>query len=132
MAKNRLLAILKELRLPLSLITWVSSFLQNRQLRLAFDGQIEDFTSINTGIPQGSPISPILFLIYIRDLARAPAIKNWSYLDDFSITTASTSTKKNIRILELKVAKLYKLGSEKQIEFDLDKTELIYFTGIKA
>ena len=71
-------------------------------------------------------------MIYIRDLARAPAIKNWFYLDDFSIIIASTSTRKNIRILELKVAKLYKLSFKKQIEFDLDKTELIYFTRIKA
>ena len=55
------------LLLPTSLILWVSSFLDDRVLRLAFDNSIEVFKSILTGIPQGSPISPILFLIYIRD-----------------------------------------------------------------
>ena len=67
-AKNQLLAILQKLRLPTSLIAWISSFLDSRELRLSFDGQIEEFSTVETGIPQGSPISPILFLIYIRDL----------------------------------------------------------------
>ena len=67
-AKNQLLAILKRLRLPVNLISWISSFLDDRQLRLSFDGQIEEFSLIDTGIPQGSPVSPILFLIYIREL----------------------------------------------------------------
>jgi hypothetical protein len=67
-AKGQLLKKLKGLNLPISLIAWVSSFLSSRSIRLTFDGQIELFQSINTSIPQGSPISPILFLVYIRDL----------------------------------------------------------------
>ena len=60
-ARNRLLAILRKLGMPTSLISWVSFFLANRQLRLLFDNQLEQFSTIDTGIPQGSPISPILF-----------------------------------------------------------------------
>ena len=67
-AKNQLLAILAKLGLPYSLISWVKSFMEKRQLRLAFDGQIEEFSNIAIGIPQGSLISPILFLIYTRFL----------------------------------------------------------------
>ena len=51
MAKNQLLAILKDLRLPTSLIAWVFIYLSKRLLRLAFDGKIEDFKEIITGIP---------------------------------------------------------------------------------
>ena len=67
-SKNRLLNIMKDLRMPPPLITWTSSFLEDRQLRLSFNNDIEDFSLVETGIPQGSPISPILFLIYTRDL----------------------------------------------------------------
>jgi len=74
-SKNRLLQIMISLLLPTSLILWVSSFLDDRVLRLAFDNSIEVFKSILTGIPQGSPISPILFLIYIRDLFKLANIK---------------------------------------------------------
>jgi Reverse transcriptase (RNA-dependent DNA polymerase) len=132
-AKNQLLAILQKLRLPVSLIAWVSSFLADRELRLSFDGQTEDFSKIETGIPQGSPISPILFLIYIRDLfpALASSIRVLSYIDDIALTTLSTSLKKNVRILEREVAKLRELATENAIEFDLAKTELMHFTMVK-
>ena len=130
-AKNQLLAILHKLRLPTSLISWVSSFLSDRFLGLSFNGQIEQSTSINTGIPQGSPISPILFLIYIRDLFPTLAVRVLSYIDDITLSTSSTSLKKNIRILEREAAKIYALGANNAIQFDLEKTELIHFTTSK-
>jgi len=92
-SKNRLLQIMISLLLPTSLILWVSSFLDNRVLRLAFNNSIEVFKSILTSIPQGSPILPILFLIYIRDLFKSANIRFSSYLDDITLTTASKSLK---------------------------------------
>ena len=50
-SKNRLIAILASLKLPISLISWVSSFLDDRVLRLNFNNQLESFSSIETGIP---------------------------------------------------------------------------------
>jgi hypothetical protein len=132
-AKNQLLTILRKLQLPVSLIAWVSSFLVNRELKLSFDGQLEKFSKIDTGIPQGSPISPILFLIYIRDLfpSLTSSVQVLSYIDDIALTTASTSLKKNIRILEREVVKLQELATGNSIEFDLAKTELIHFKMAK-
>ena len=127
MSKNRLLAILKDLKLPLSLILWIESFLSDRVIRLTFDGQIELFKPIRTGIPQGSPISPILFLIYIRDLFQSRAVTLISYLDDISLTTSSKSFSKNTKILEREVKDLIQLGDKNAISFDIAKTELIHF-----
>jgi hypothetical protein len=112
MAKNQLLGILKRLQLLINLISWISSFLEDRVLRLSFDGETEDFSPINTGIPQDSPVSPILFLIYIRDLFPKLAAKPLSYIDNISLTVASTSLKKNVRILQREVAKIYSLGAQ--------------------
>ena len=49
-SKNRLLQIMISLLLPTSLILWVSSFLDDRVLRLAFNNSIEAFKSILTSI----------------------------------------------------------------------------------
>lgn len=127
-AKYRLYTILQQLQLPINLISWVSTFLINRLLRLAFDGQIQDFSTIESGVPQGSPVSPILFLIYIRDLFKSPGITWISYVDDVSLTTVSTSLKKNVKRLELEAKKLFCLAEENCIAFDLAKTDLMHWT----
>jgi hypothetical protein len=100
-------------------------------LRLAFNNSIKVFRSILTGIPQGSPISPILFLIYIRDLFKLVNIKFRSYLDNISLTTASKSLKKNIKTLEREVKNIVDLGKKNTISFNIDKTELIHFNNSK-
>lgn len=50
-AKNQLLGIWKNHRLPTNLIAQVATFLSGRVLRLAFEEQNEEFCKINTGIP---------------------------------------------------------------------------------
>jgi hypothetical protein len=54
-------------------------------------------------------------------------VRDLLYIDNISLSTSSTSLKRNIRILEREVEKLYKLAEESAISFDLSKTELIYF-----
>jgi hypothetical protein len=130
-SKNRLLQIITSLLLPTSLILWVTSFLDDRVLRLAFDNNIKAFKSILTSILQGSPISPILFLIYIRDLFKLANVSFKSYLDDISLITASKSLKKNIKTLEREVKDIVNLGKKNAISFDIDKTELIHFDKSK-
>ena len=88
---------------------------------------MEDFSEINAGIPQGSPVSPIFFLIYIRDLFNQIDGFQLSYIDDILITTSSTSIIKNVKILQQEVKKLVSKGKELVIEFDIVKTELIHF-----
>jgi hypothetical protein len=119
------------LLLPTSLILWVSLFLDNRVLRLAFNNSIKAFKSILTSIPQGSPILPILFLIYIRDLFELANISFRSYLDNITLTTTSNSLKKNIKTLEQEVKDIFNLGNKNTISFNKDKTKLIYFNNSK-
>ncbi len=126
-SKNRLLEILVELKLPLSLIKWISLFMSSRVLRLVFDSKIEQFSPIKTGISQGSPISPILFLIYIRDLFKSKLIKFLSYMDNISLVASSKSFKQNIKILEREARDIVELGPKYAIQFDINKTELIHF-----
>jgi hypothetical protein len=84
---------------------------------------------VSPPLPQGSPISPILFLIYIRDLFQnLENVYPLSYIDDIALATSSTSWKKNTRIFQREVEKLTRTGESQAIQFDLAKMELLHFS----
>ncbi|KJZ68630.1 hypothetical protein HIM_11979 [Hirsutella minnesotensis 3608] len=126
-SKKQLLRVLEGLGLPETLISWVDHFLTGRKIQLAFEGQIQPLTDLETGVPQGSPISPILFLLYIRGILAAKGYQ-LSYIDDFSISITSTSAKKNTRQLEAIASSLFEQAKEQGVQFDPSKTELIHFS----
>ena len=89
-SKPQLIQTLTELGLPPPITSWVTHFLSNQQTALAFDGAREKLGPVQTGIPQGSPASPILFLLYIRPLfdklhTHLPTLWTPSYIDDVAI-----------------------------------------------
>lgn len=127
---NKLLKICQKLGLPKSLILWLECFLNQRSIQLAFDGNIQEKQSIEIGIPQGSPISPILFLIYIKDLFKERELTDIripSYLDDIGLIVSSKSAEENCKKLKQAALELFQLQKNHLIEFDKEKTELIHF-----
>ena len=53
------------------LVEWTDSFMRDRQVIMSVDGQDSAPLEVITGLPQGSPISPVLFAIYIADIHQA-------------------------------------------------------------
>ena len=49
---------------------WVKSFLSSRTQKVVIDGEESDAVSVTSGVPQGSVLGPILFLVYIDDMPK--------------------------------------------------------------
>ena len=56
------------LGIPCHLIRWIANYLYDRSQQVAVDGELSPYTSVVSGVPQGSVLGPILFLIYIDGL----------------------------------------------------------------
>ena len=67
------------------LLCLLIDFLKNRQQRVVLNGQFPSWTKVNAGVPQGSILGPLLFLIYINDLPNALQSNPKLFADDTSL-----------------------------------------------
>jgi len=110
------------------LVSWTRSFLSGRSCRLLYKGSPKVFAPVSVGTPQGSPVSLLLFVIYVSRLhSEIPQGLTLSYVDDFGLTASSASYRGNIQILQRQYARLKARGARLGVSFSVPKTELIHW-----
>ena len=76
---------------PALLFRWISSFLRDMTVKVRILGHTSTEIAINYGVPQGSPISPLLFLLYMSKLPKLlPNTRRSLFTDDFMIYSESS------------------------------------------
>ena len=117
-----------------SLCSFISSFLSDRSIAVVVDGHSSSPKSINSGVPQGSVLSPTLFLLFINDLLTFTQCPIHSYADD-STLHFSTSFKNspNSQVLDLsRQDALERLTSDLSLISNWGKTNLVSFNANKT
>ena len=77
-----LLAKLPMFGLQYTFIKWISSFLSDRPIAIRVDDYLSNPHSINSGVPQGSVIFPVLFILFINDQLSSTSSSIFSFADD--------------------------------------------------
>ena len=68
-----------------NILKLIQNFLTNRYISVSIDGSTSESKLINAGVPQGSVLSPTLFLIYINELLKITNNRLESFADDSSL-----------------------------------------------
>lgn len=92
--RNILIDKLKKYNFGEETIEWFKTFLSDRKQTVKINGEYSDLVVVDLGVPQGSKIANILFIIYVNDLVEH--LKNCNvimYADDTSISVSSNSLK---------------------------------------
>ena len=82
---QRLLLKLKAHGIGNGMFNWIEKWLIGRRQRVVVDGEVSNWKSVLSGVPQGSVLGPILFLIYINDLDNDITSKVLKFADDTKV-----------------------------------------------
>ena len=106
----------------------LKSYLSNRKQLVSVLGEISDHQTVIFGVPQGSCLSPLLFLIYINDIN---IICNTSELilfaDDTNIFVKSDSKQNVYEKANIVLEKLYNYTELNKLHINIDKSCFIHF-----
>ena len=136
-----LLAKLPMFGLHHTLIKWIGSFLSDRSIAIRVYGFLSNLHSINAGVPQGSIISPVLFILFINDLLTSTSSSIHSFADDTFLSSsfsfnpndhASTDIQLHSNIsaslLSNDLTVIEKWGKDNLVLFNQSKTKQVFIS----
>ena len=125
-----LLAKLEKYGIKGRLYKWIENYLQNRTQRVVIEGKTSKPTMLNSGVPQGSILGPLLFLIYINDLPAKIETNIRVYADDSSlyINYAKNKEGEGAQALQEDIHRIEEWAEKWLITFNPTKTESLVFS----
>jgi hypothetical protein len=122
--------LLKNSNVQPYLWAWIQNFLTDRHLALTINGHQTGPSPPAHGVPQGSPLSPLLFIIYTSPLHRIPDSKDnilSSYVNDFMLVVLGSSPSDVQSKLQQAVSQHTILATKYQIKFSTKNRDCIFF-----
>ena len=112
-------------------IRWFRSYLYERLFSIEIENQLSDFGKVSCGVPQGSILRPLLFLIYVNDMPQAVKSNLFLYADDSCLMYQH----KDVSEIEEQLNKDFEnvcdwfVDNKLSIHFGEDKTKSILFAS---
>ena len=107
---------------------WFKSYLSNRKQYVSINGYDSNLADVKFGVPQGSVLGPLLFLVYINDLNQALKFcKVHHFADDTNLIHFSKSVNRLNKYVNLDLKNLTYWLNASRISLDVKKTELVIF-----
>jgi hypothetical protein len=120
-----LLYKLKKFGIHGSLLLWFADYLSERYQRVVIKGQRSESGMIKAGVPQGSVLGPLLFLIYINDLTTITRANIKLFADDTSLYIEVDNPNTAARILNTDLQSLQNWADQWLVKFSPTKTKLM-------
>ena len=125
---NVLLDKLTRLNLHPSVIDWIKSYLSNRKQRVYANDIYSDFRDIKQGVPQGSVLGPLFYIIYANDLSKLFKYCQFAlYADDTVLYTANEVFGDSVYQMQQDISSLSTWCNANGIRVNTSKTCVMVF-----
>ena len=108
-------------------LKWFSSYLNERTQYVEINGEKSSLKEITHGVPQGSVLGPILFLIYINDLPNAIEIFSSLFADDTIFVNSNKDLKRLEETTNIQLEKAKIWFQSNKLSLNVSKTKYIIF-----
>ena len=108
------------------LLAWIADWLRNRRQRVCINGALSDWSNVVSGVPQGSVLGPILFLIYINDLDLGVNNLLFKFADDTKLLGKVDDVSDRDR-LQADLNMLTNWSKDWLMKFNADKCRVLHF-----
>ena len=135
---QRVILTLKSHGMGNSIIYWIEQWLTDSRQRVVVDGEVSNWKSVLSGVPQGAVLGPILCLVYINDLEEGVTGKILKFADDTKLSTITKEIgdKQNLQDYIDKLVKwsekwhkLFNFGKCKYLHIRPGNTSMYYEMG---
>ena len=125
---ERLLLKLQAIGVKGKLLEWIREWLRGRRQRVVTGGECSEWSDVTSGVPQGSVLGPILFLIFLNDIDEGIKSRLWKFADDIKML-GGVSSKEDIAQISKDIKRLFDWSNEWQMGFNLDKCKVMHIGG---
>ena len=127
-----LLTKLEHYGIRTNILAWFESYLKERKQFVFFNGKSSDILNISCGVPQGSVLVPLLFLIYINDLPNISSKLNFFlFADDTNLYYESDDLMELEKTMNKELKQLSLWLNVNRLALNIGKTNFIVFRGKK-
>ena len=122
----RLLAKLKEIGVKGKVLDWIAEWLRGRKQRVVMNREASEWEDVLSGVPQGSILGPLLFLIYINDIDIGIMSSILKFADDTRMY-GRVGRNKGIDTLRKDLEALNVWSEKWQMSLNVDKCKVMHF-----
>ena len=109
-------------------LAWFSSYLSGRKQRVVFNGKFSKWVEVLAGVPQGSILGPLLFLIFINDIVKHIGGSIRLFADDTSLYIIVDLPEDAARILNADLQTISQWANAWLVTFNASKTLSMIFS----
>ena len=109
-----------------NLLRWIAGFLSNRRQCVVLNGIKSSWQAVKSGVPQGSILGTLLFLIYVNDLPRSISSQVFLFADDTKLIRSISTLADHVQ-LQTDLDNLTKWCDAWQLNFNATKCKVIHF-----